>query len=89
MRIRRFLLTWAVLISNRLFNELRKISKHRSNLQEIIPFDDFLDDLVCVLDNYDSIAESLNVFLNMEEHNALETLIEYVKQRVLGDLQES
>jgi hypothetical protein len=84
-----FLLTRAILKYDCFFDKFRKICKHRSDLEKIISLDYFLDNLVRVLDDYDSIAESLIVFLDMEEHDTLEALVEYMQQGILGYRQES
>ena len=57
-------------------------------MEEIVSLNDFLDNLIRVLDDYNSIAESLRVFLDMKKHDTLQALIEYVQQGVLGNRQE-
>jgi len=84
-----FLLTRAILKHDCFLDKFGEVCKHRSNLEEIVSLDYLLDNLVRVLDDYNCIKQSLIVFLDMEEHDTLEALVEYVQQRILGDLQES
>jgi len=83
------LLTRTILKHDCFLDEFGEVCKHSADLEEIISLDYLLDNLIRILDYNNCITQRLIVLLDMEEHDTLEALVEYVQQRILGDLQES